>query len=370
MPGSRKSAPLFCARGGFLSAIYFYRIYETQSEIDLNRLEKVLPQGHAPARARFSRLRPKSILVDNPPLLINLEPLILDSENMGAAFTTQARIYDIGAISICLVYEYSPSGVHSFESLALRFAGQEGLDALFQSQLMRLSELLAPLTEPLNVDAEFYEDYTVYHIARPAEVDDPVALLMGEKSDFSDQIRELVLRDRLSYSRDDFVTLTWDTALICDPEDPGDLRDLIEFANVQLLELRYYDNLLSKQMEAMNDEIEKAGTGSSFSRLRRYRRIMSNLMHFITDITEISEKIDNLIKITEDVYYARVYQTILRVLRSDQWRASVNRKLQVIQQNYSLLSSEVNTEHSNVLEWIIIILISLEFGFALWDAFL
>lgn len=280
----------------------------------------------------------------------------------------QARIFDIGAISICLTYEEPAPAAESLKHTALAFAGQRGLDEAFTEQLVYLQELLKGSADFSTFDSSFYEDYTIYWINDSAYITDPVPLLMGEDIDFSPQIRDQVLGNRLSYSRDDFVILTWDTALICDPEDPGDLRDLIEFANVQLLELRYYDNLLNRQMEIMYDDIEKAGQRSTFTRLRHFRKIMSALMGFIAEITEVTEKLDNLIKITEDIYYARVYQTTLRVLRIDQWREGVGRKLQVVQQNYSMLSNELNVQHSNVLEWIIILLIALEFAFALWEA--
>jgi len=57
------------------------------------------------------------------------------------------------------------------------------------------------------------------------------------------------------------------------------------------------------------------------------------------------------------------------VLRTEQWTDSVNRKLKVMVQNYSLLVDEVNIQHSNFLEWIIIMLIALEFGFAILTSF-
>ena len=350
-----------------LYSIYFYRIYETKKEIDLGFLEKDLPRRHTPSRTRFLRLRPKSILIDNPPLLINLGPVAASSGDIELSFQVQARLYDIGAISICLIYDNFDNS-QNLESAALAYAGQKNLNNIFADQICLLQNLVLQDLGSLDIDTQFYEDYTIYRVVDASQVDDPVVLLMGEKTDFSPQMREQVLRSRLAYTQTDYALLTWDSALICDPEDPSDLRDLIEFANVQLLELRYYDDLLGKQMEAMYDDIEKAATRSSFTRLRRYRRIMSALMEFIADISEVAEKIDNLIKITEDVFYARVYQTTLQVLRIDQWRESVNRKLSIIQQNYSLLSNEVNVQHSNVLEWIIIILIALEFIFALWEA--
>jgi len=94
---------------------------------------------------------------------------------------------------------------------------------------------------------------------------------------------------------------------------------------------------------------------------------MAKLMETSAEISEIIEKVDNLIKVTEDVYYARVYATALKVLRSGQWSESVSRKMRVIQGNYSMLSDEVRIQHSNSLEWFIIILIALEFGLAIWQ---
>jgi uncharacterized Rmd1/YagE family protein len=40
----------------------------------------------------------------------------------------------------------------------------------------------------------------------------------------------------------------------------------------------------------------------------------------------------------------------------------------VIRENYSMLSDEVRIQHSNFLEWVIIILIALEFGLAIWQS--
>jgi uncharacterized Rmd1/YagE family protein len=95
---------------------------------------------------------------------------------------------------------------------------------------------------------------------------------------------------------------------------------------------------------------------------------MAAQMEMYAEISEIIEKVDNLIKVTEDIYYARVYATALKVLRSGQWSESVTRKIDVIRENYSMLSDEVRIQHSNFLEWVIIILIALEFVLAVWES--
>ena len=124
----------------------------------------------------------------------------------------------------------------------------------------------------------------------------------------------------------------------------------------------------TREMEKMYDDIEHADRLSAFRRGRQYHAIMAKLMETSAEISEIIEKVDNLIKVTEDVYYARVYATALKVLRSSQWSESVSRKIEVIQENYSMLSDEVRIQHSNFLEWVIIILIALEFVLAIWQS--
>ncbi|KUG05168.1 hypothetical protein ASZ90_017409 [hydrocarbon metagenome] len=352
-------------------AMHFYRIYESSGLFDLNQLEVSLPgSGHSYSRTGLSRVKTKSIQMEVLPLLLRLGTGSVEKDGYLLEMEVQARIYDIGAISICLSYINRNEDKSNLEELALIFAGQEGMEALFEEKLRIIHSVLKVCVADLIMDSEFYEDYTIYYINQPSEIDDPVSLLMGEKAEFSSLIKEQVLSNRLSYSTDDYVILTWDTALICDPESANDLRDLIEFANVQLLELRYYDNELSKNMDKMYVDIEIAEKKSRFSRTRQYRKIISAQMELIADLTEVTEKIGNLIKITEDVYYARVYQTALKVLRTAQWNESVERKLQVIQRNYALLSNEVDVRHSYFLEWIIIILIALEFGFAILEAVL
>jgi len=350
-------------------SIYFYRVYETGcEEIDLVKVERSWAGDHGLARHRLVRINPKSIHMEVPPLVINLgaQEVLWDGGKL--SLECQARVYDIGAVSLCLKYHNKGTLPH-IEEVALAFAAQRGLEDVFGNCLENLQGLLNAVLPCARIDPAFYEDYSIYHIENPKQISDVTALLMGEKADFSSQMREQIMKNRLSYTQDDFVIVTWDTALICDQEDPADLRDLIEFANVQLLELRYYEDLLTRHMDRMYDDIQKVDKDSWFKRSRQYRRIMSRLMEFIAEISEVTEKIDNFIKITEDIYYARVYQMTLKVLRAEQWSESVNRSLQVIQQNYALLSNEVNVQHSNFLEWIIIILIALEFSFYILETF-
>ncbi len=349
-------------------ALRFYRIYDIGREIDLDWLEKALARNYFTARTSFVRVKQKSIMIEEPPLLIQMHPVRVEREGRTFEFSVMARVYDIGAISFCFVYEDHEAGYPELEPLAFLFSGQEGLSDLYVQYLRTLGEIMRPHIKNFAINPEFYEDYTVYITGRRDDSIDPVPLLIGERTKIAPQMRNEILKNSLSYTTDDLAIISWDSALLCDAEYPTDIIDLIEFANVQVLELRYYDRELTREMEKMYDDIEHADRLSPFRRSRQYHAIMAKQMETSAEISEIIEKIDNLIKVTEDVYYARIYATTLKVLRSSLWSESVSRKIEVIRENYSMLSDEVRIQHSNFLEWVIIILIALEFALGIWQA--
>jgi hypothetical protein len=349
-------------------AIRFYRIYDIGREIDLDWLEQALAQNYFTARTSFVRVKQKSIMIEDPPLMIQMHPIRVERDGRSFEFAVVARVYDIGAISFCFIFEDPVAPYSALEEIALLFAGQEGLAEFYVQYLKTLGEIIRPHIRNFAINPEFFEDYTVYVTDHRDDSIDPLPLLIGEKTRISPQTREEILKNSLSYTLDDLAILSWDSALLCSPDSPTDIIDLIEFANVQVLELRYYDQELTREMEKMYDDIVQADRLSPFRRSRQYHAIMAKQMETYAEVSEIIEKVDNLIKVTEDVYYARVYATALKVLRSGLWSESVSRKIDVIRENYSMLSDEVRIQHSNFLEWVIIVLIALEFGLAIWQS--
>ena len=348
-------------------SLRFYRIYDIGRELDIDWLEKSLAQNYFTARTSFVRVKPKSIMIESSPLLIRMLPIMVEREGRSFEFSAVARVYDIGVISLCFIYEDQQADLHALEDVAFRFAGQEGLSEFFIQYLTTLGEIIRPHIRNFAIDTDFYEDYTIYVTDRRDDTIDPVPLLLADRTCVSSQVREDIIKNSLSYSDEDLAVISWDSALLCGPESPTDLIDLIEFANVQVLELRYYDRELTREMARMYDDIEYADRLSWFSRSRKYHAIMSHQMKTSAEISETIEKVDNLIKVTEDVYYARVYAAALKILRSGQWSESVSRKINVIRENYSMLSDEVRIQHSNFLEWVVILLIAFEIVVMLWE---
>jgi hypothetical protein len=182
---------------------------------------------------------------------------------------------------------------------------------------------------------------------------------MDPEVSLSLRTREEALRHRFSYYKNDLVVLHFDSAIVVDPSESMDIPDILEFANAQILELRFYDSLLARELQWLYDELEKQREPSILN-LRAYRAIQKRLARTVTELTEVTERVHNALKVTEDVYYSRIYRTAMALLRSGDWEESINEKLRIVTNTYRMLSDELSTRREQLIELGIFLLIVLE----------
>ena len=190
---------------------------------------------------------------------------------------------------------------------------------------------------------------------------DLAPLLLGETRPLSDEARRELLPHWFSYYSDDLAILSWDNALIVEPSGAdSDVEYILEFANAQLLELRYYDALLDAELPKLYNRIERAR-----GRRRRvfgagYSELLGSMQTLVAETTELVERADNALKVTDDVYLARLYSAALELYRGRTWRAGIDRKLTIIRDTYAMLNGEAQIRRSELLEIAIIALIAFE----------
>lgn len=351
------------------SSIWLYRLYDVAQELDLALSEQILSARNPVSRLTLRRVPQKSMQFKNRPVSVELpESRVRLGEFVFSAAVT-ARLYDWGVVTIA--FRLSLPEDYSFEdvcrcSLVLTDAGNsEALEELFRSHLGDIIEAIRPALISQGERFWLSEDFTVYYFEEWDKSWDPVPLLTGEISPVSPQQRGETLRHSFSYG-DDLTILTWDAALVYDPAASPDIPDLLEFANAQLLELRYYDAFLDGELNRMYDAIEEASRAQGYFRLGRYRRILRQLLEISVDIAEITERIQIALKVTDDIFYARVYTVAQNVLRTREWLEGLQRKHSLIERSYAMLSDEVVTHRSYLLEMAIVALFILEIiiGFA------
>jgi molybdopterin converting factor small subunit len=310
---------------------------------------------------------------DVPPLAIELEPVHLQLDGQDVPAAASARLYDFGAVTIGLRVAISDLTWANFAQSLNAVDTSVAADDAWNRLLRQVRALLGAAfvrPEESNVQEEYLTG-VVQAFDRPMTAAalqdsvDLVPLLSGEQRPLSDGARQELLRQRFSYYTDDLVVLTWDRAFVYEPRGDSDVLDVLEVANAQLLEMRYYDELLDDELPRMYDLIAKARRTRNLLTSKRFADLARRLHTLVAEVTELTERVDNALQVTEDVYLARIYAAALELFRVPAVNAAVDRKLAIIRDTYSALYDESSASRTELMEFLILLLIVAEIVIAL-----
>ena len=348
------------------------RLFDVAYAIDLIKAEALWAK-HAAGRTSRPRLTtpPKAMAFGVPPLEVELDAVTLPLETGTVEATVTARLYDFGAVSLALRIPTPNTGWNDYTRILNatdRHVGDAAPTAIWDRLLAHLrSVLAAALTKPtpstlaedylIGVVQDFDHRFTAAEILQRVDL---VPLLSGETRPLSDGARADLLRQRFSYYADDLVVLTWDRAFIYEPRGDSDVADVLEVANAQLLEMRYYDELLDDELPRMYDLVEATRSQWKPLSANRYANLARTLTTLVAEVTELTEKVDNALQVTEDVYLARIYASALDLYRVPTVTRAVQRKLSIIRDTYTALYDEASSSRSQVMEAAILLLIFVE----------
>ena len=348
--------------------IIIYRVFDVSAEIDLSLVESKAKEGAK--RLRLSRYPyMKALEFTNPPVSFELSGFSRDLFGRNTGISVIAKAYDFGALSLAF-YVPVPEGTSFFdiETVAKALDTDESIDKKALEYIKQLINNFGEAIKSPGINEEYVEDYMIFliqELEQKLEIPeflgryDPSRLLLYETREISPQTREETLKHRFSYYPDDLVIVHLDNAFVIEPSGSSDILDILEFANAQLLELRYYDHVLDKQLSWIYGELSKRKTVSVF-RVREYDNLAKKITVFLMELTEVTEKVDNALKVTEDVYYARIYRTAMVLFRSRDWELSIKEKLQVVTNTYKMIYDEISTKRGHILEIGILLLIAIE----------
>lgn len=216
------------------------------------------------------------------------------------------------------------------------------------------------------------EDYSIYEIrevtiggrpAPPSRVLEvaPTRLaqvLRSERGSMSRDEIEHALAARVSYGSDDAAVIDWNAAVLLDRE-ADDIKAVLEFANVELLEMRFLDDRLDAILDAAYASLQrtKVGLNALFpSGSGRMRRIAQLQM----DSAVLFENVNNALKLIGDQYLARVYRMAAERFHLPEWDQAIERKLSTIEKIYTKMNDHEAVRRTDVLTWTIIVLIGAE----------
>lgn len=350
-------------RSGQVVAFYLFDVAET---IDLAAVARLMGAEAVPARLAPKPATPAYVQYDKP-------PLSCDGEAFGAAeidgFRTRVRLYDYGVVSIALTRTFSGTWPE-FTALG---------PALIESPELerRAEDLCRTVTRQLQAalkghrDRYLSEDYLVFgvHDLEPhATADDVIAqhgddiagLLRGERGRLSEQERQSVLSHRLSYLEDDVVVPTWNAAFVYDtPTGTQAALDILEFANTQLLEFRYYDEVLDRELESIYSRLQQPQWYEQWIG-SRYTRAARQVHSLFIDLNELTDRTENAVKFIGDIYAVRLFRLAAERLALASWKADVETKLETLDDIYRFAVEQSGMARGTVLELTIVLILILE----------
>jgi len=347
---------------GSITAFFLYDVAEA---IDLAAVSGLVA-ATTQARTAPKPQAPSYIQYKRPPVSIDGDAVGMpEIDGCHVRFKT----FDYGVVSVAFTRPVPErwdrlveEGLHWYDNV--RFASEA--ERLCRALVDRLRPAISrPRAELLSED---YLVFTTTHLEGLNTADELLAahgaevaqLLRGEREPLSVQERDEVLRHRISFLATDLVVPTWNAAFVYDTEaGVQGILEILEFANSQLLEFRYYDRLLDEELERIYPQLQRQGWLHSWLG-RRFTRAARQVHSLFIDVNELTDKTENALKIAGDVYPARLFALVGARLGLDHWKGTVREKLKTLDDIYRFAVEQTAMARGEFLELMIVLILVLE----------
>ncbi len=355
-------APALVITEGTCHAIFAYSI---GLSVDLGEAERRISCGKQREHIKHKHRAPLYFEYDPPPLRVTRKsspvavgPVVTDED-------VNSVVYEFGAVSVA--YTIPLRGrLSDLLDLSDALYDHEGLLADSRRRAVELLRTIEPAVIKPGI-SELVEEYAIYEVSstRPQAAPDCLVsrfrqefaqVLRAERTTLSEQEVGGALGCRLSFSPDDAVLIDWNATLILDG-DTDDVRSVLEYANVELMQLRFLDDRLDRALRESYSAVTKRSwrvpvlLGLDAGDLRRVAELQM-------DSALLFEGVNNTVKLLGDQYLARVYRAASDRMHLGEWDTSILRKLQTLESFYEKMSDRRTNRRMEVLEWIIIVLIA------------
>jgi hypothetical protein len=138
---------------------------------------------------------------------------------------------------------------------------------------------------------------------------------------------------------------------------------LLEYANTQLLEFRYYDDVLTKVLAHVYKQLETKHTMWARWKLARQAETLNTIR---LDFEELVERTENAIKFLSDMFNARMYRLAAGRIGVSDYRNLVQEKLNTARDLYDSMVNEFHQGRAFFLEVMVVIILLIEIVFLFW----
>ena len=339
--------------------------YDAARSINLELAERRVHEATQRQTMPHKRRAPSYFEYQPPPLRVSQDTEPVHVGRFAARASMDLLVHDFGAVTA--TYSFPING--PFADLLQLSEGLYDNETLLSDSRHRVNHLLQVIGNAANQAsvAPVVEDYVVFHIESFAQTLDAsrfwseqgrqiAQILRAERQVLSDQEVDDAITARICFGIEDLTIIDWNAAMLVDREGE-DVRAVLDFANVELLEMRYLDQRLDRALDEAYDTLSRP----SLNLLRvfgYYSAALRRVAELQVDNAILFEGVNNTLKLLGDQYLARVYRLVNKRFHLDEWDASILRKLQTLESIYEKISDQAANRRMEILEWVIIILIA------------
>ena len=346
-------------------ACAFY-LFDIAESVELAAIPALVGGPTFAARLAPKPATPAYVQYQNPPVSFEGDAVGIQAVD---GFRARFRLYDYGVMSIALSRPFSG------EWPDLVALGQSLIESDELEQ--RAVELCRTVAERLRGALKGFHAFTLtedYLVVSITELDrrqtaeellnshgsDIAIMLRGERQPLSSQEQESVLRHRISYLADDLVVPTWNAAFVYDsPAGAQAALEILEFANSQLLEFRYYEEHLDRELASIYGSLQHPRWFDEWIG-SRYRRAARRVHTLYVDVNELTDRTENALKFIGDIYAARLFWLVSGRLGLEAWKADVEAKLKTLDDVYRFSVEQSSMSRGQFLELTIVVILVLE----------
>ena len=348
-------------RGSVLGII----LHDVCEEIRLEQLRQILDAKRT--MQVFKHPMPEYVRFANPPVVETLDLISLSS---GERIQPQVKYYDYGVVSVLLELPLETDW-QRVAAVAANWVPSPELEKIAEEVVRGRIQKIAPAMVRPN-SHWLTEDYYVFLLnevdGQPQgaellkEYGPQIAqIVSGERMELAPAERDDLLQASLSYYPNDLIVIGWNAALIYDTRTgAAPSMQILEYANSQLLEFRYYDELLTRELDSVYKSLKaRAGMWKRW----RMRREASRLNTVALEVTDLVERADTTIKFVSEMFSARLYRLAAAKVGVPEYKNLVNEKLKMSEGVYRFLIDEFHQSSGFVLELMVVIILIIELFF-------
>jgi hypothetical protein len=341
--------------------------FDIAQAIDLEAAGRAVRGAATPGRLERTHPAPSYFQFTPPPLRLALEAPALQVGSWRTKPQVELVLFDLGAALVLHEIELEGSLAECVE-LSCALANDASLAMAARARVEELLVTLTPHFTKPGIAAE-EEDYSIFRLPSAVMQEDAerflaehgnalAGILRAEKQPLSREVAHDALSIRLQYGPTDLTLVDWHAAVVID-DQPEDVLRVLEFANVQLLEMRFLDGQLDVALEDSARMLSRR-RGRELLGPFALRRNLRRLSAMQLEAAFLFERLANTLKVSGDQFLARLLRQASLRFRLQEWNDAAQRKLAALDNVYDKLHDDASTLRAEILETLIVLLIVFE----------